>query len=83
MAKAIPTPAYTHSLPALGLLRKPSYGLANRRKQPERYTQINKSNSVKTIYSKTLFPRLAPSMAQGGSSWGQKKLILYIKHIIE
>jgi len=29
MAKAIPTPPYTHILPALVLLRKPLYGLAN------------------------------------------------------
>jgi hypothetical protein len=32
-------PYYTHSLPALKMLRIFLFGLSNRRKQPERYVQ--------------------------------------------
>jgi hypothetical protein len=35
--RSIPTPLFRHILPALVLLRKPLFGLAKRRKQPERY----------------------------------------------
>jgi hypothetical protein len=31
---------FRHILPALVLLRKPLYGLAKRRKQPERYAKL-------------------------------------------
>jgi hypothetical protein len=37
IASLIPTQNLLHSLPALVLLRKPLFGLSNRRKQPERY----------------------------------------------
>jgi hypothetical protein len=41
-----------------------------------------KRNSIKIKFSKTLFPRLAPSMAQGGLSWGQNKNYIYSKTFI-
>jgi hypothetical protein len=40
IASLIPTPKLRHILPAPVLLRKPLYGLAKRRKQPERYVQF-------------------------------------------
>ncbi|MDR2702368.1 MAG: hypothetical protein LBB72_08050 [Spirochaetaceae bacterium] len=41
----------------------------------KRSLQMIKINSIKTVCSKTLFPRLAPSMTQGGSSWRALRLI--------
>jgi hypothetical protein len=37
----IPTPKLRHILPALVLLRKPLFGLAKRRQQPERYAKYH------------------------------------------
>ncbi|MDR2742443.1 MAG: hypothetical protein LBB98_09870, partial [Treponema sp.] len=37
----IPTAHYTHSLPALKMLRIFLFGPSNRRKQPERYAKLH------------------------------------------
>jgi hypothetical protein len=48
----IPTPKLRHILPALVLLRKPLFGLAKRRKQPERYATFGPKLLDKTLLTK-------------------------------